>query len=133
MQADHADLFLMDPGTGDLLSRVSNGSEDRDIKVRAGAEIPGWVARTRELVNVPEAYLNPRFNPEIDIWTGRWTRSLLAGPVRNSAGDVIGVVQVINKRAGSFSQEDEALFRAFAHESAIAIEMCRQARFNGKA
>ncbi len=132
LQADQAYLFFVDPDTGDLLTRVPNGGEHRDIRVRAGAEIPGWVARSRELVNLPEAYLHPRFNPEIDIWTGHWTRSLLAGPVFGRAGDVIGVVQVINRRTGSFSQEDEALLRAFARQSAAAIEKCREARFNGK-
>jgi adenylate cyclase len=42
--------------------------------------------------------------------------------VRNLQGQIIGVVQVINKHGGPFDREDEALFRAFAHQSAIAVE-----------
>ncbi len=132
LQAGQACLFLVDPKTEDLLSSVTIGKERRGIRVRAGTEIPGWVARSKEVVNVPEAYLNPRFNPVVDIWTGNWTRSLLAGPVHNRQGDVIGVVQVMNKRLGSFSDEDEALIRALSCQFATAIEKCRLARFNGK-
>jgi len=101
------------------------GEECRTFRVQPGSGIVGFVARSGELVNVPEAYLDARFDPEIDVWSGYWTRNLLAGPVRNTAGDLIGVLEVVNKRKGFFTQDDEVLFRAFTHQAANALKYMR--------
>jgi hypothetical protein len=122
MDVDQAHLFLPDSETGGLFARMTMGEECRTFGVRPGVGIPGFVAQSGELVNVPEAYLDARFDPEIDVWSGYWTRNLLAGPIRNTAGDIVGVLQVVNKRKGIFSQDDEVLFRAFAHQAASALE-----------
>ena len=53
------------------------------------------------------------------------THSVLCGPVKNLQGEVIGVVEIINKQGGAFTQEDEALFRAFTYQTAIAVENFR--------
>lgn len=124
LDADRAILFLLDQESGGLCTRVANGDEIRTFKVQAGTEIAGFVTRTGDLVNLQEAYLDDRFNPAIDIWTGYWTRTLLAGPTRDPRGVIIGVIQVVNKNKGFFNADDEVLFRAFAHESANAVLTC---------
>ncbi|MBP1595026.1 MAG: adenylate cyclase [Acidobacteria bacterium] len=121
LDADRALIFLLDSETGGLFAKMARDGECRTFRVRPGAGIVGFVARSGELVNVPEAYLDARFDPEIDVWSGYWTRTLLAGPIRNSAGAILGVLQVVNKHKGSFTQDDEVLFRAFGHQAASAL------------
>lgn len=73
-------------------------------------------------VNIPYAYADLRFNPEIDKQTGFFTRSILCVPMVNKNGKVIGVTQVLNKRGGVFTSHDEARLRAFTAQIAIGIE-----------
>jgi len=122
MSAERATLFLVDPTSGDLWSKVAQGEKMQTIRVPRGHGIAGWVASTGEVLNIPDAYDDPRFNPDVDKKTGYRTRSILCGPVRNMQGEVIGVIQVMNKRDGVFREEDETLFRAFAYQAAIAVE-----------
>ena len=67
-----------------------------------GTGIAGYVAETGETLNVGNAYKDPRFNATIDEQTGYSTRSILCMPIC-IRGQVIGVVQMINKKEGSFS------------------------------
>lgn len=87
-----------------------------------GAGIAGWVAANRSTLNIRDAYEDPRFNAEVDRRTGYRTKTILCGPVFSLKGEVIGVIQVINKKHGYFGPEDETLFRAFAHQAAVSIE-----------
>ncbi|MBI4639948.1 MAG: GAF domain-containing protein [Candidatus Tectomicrobia bacterium] len=122
MDADRASLFLVDAVSGELWSKVAQGQESREIRVPAGAGIVGWVAQHDQLINIADAYEDPRFNPAVDHRTGYRTRSILCGPVKNLQGEIIGVIQAINKKERSFTSEDEVLFRAFAYQIAIAVE-----------
>jgi adenylate cyclase len=125
MQADRASLFLVDPVTGDLWSKVAEGDDGKrmkEIRVPAGSGIAGWVAQHGETLNIADAYEDDRFNQANDVKTGYRTRSVLCGPVLNLQGAIVGVIQVINKESGKFEPEDETLFRAFAHQAAIAVE-----------
>jgi len=122
MQADRASLFLVDPLSGDLWSQVAQGEESHEIRVPAGSGIAGWAAQHDAVVNIADAYADARFHPAVDQRTGYRTRSVLCGPVKNLHGEVIGAVQVINKRSGIFTDDDAVLFRAFAYQTAIAVE-----------
>lgn len=122
MQAERASLFLLDVVTGTLWSKVAQGEGSREIRVPLGVGIAGWVAQHDQVVNIPDAYLDSRFSAENDRRTGYRTRSILCGTVKNFQGEIIGVVQVINKADGVFTKEDEALFRAFTFQTAIAVE-----------
>ncbi len=120
--ADRASLFLIDPATGELWSKVAEGVEVKEIRVSAGAGVIGWVAREKEILNIANAYEDDRFNPDVDRDTGYRTRTILCAPMWSLQHEILGVVQVINKRAGVFDEADEALLRAFAHQAAIAVE-----------
>ena len=122
MGAERASLFLFDLAAGMLWSKVAQGEETRELRVPLGSGIVGWVAQHDQLVNIPDAYQDARFNPTIDHRTGYRTRSVLCGPVKNLQGEIMGVVQVINKHGGAFTTEDETLFRAFTYQTAIAVE-----------
>lgn len=122
MNADRASLFLVDAAAGELWSKVAQGEEIREIRIPIGRGIAGWVAQHDQLVNIENVYVDSRFDPEIDRHTGYQTKSILCGPVKNFQGENIGVIQIINKKKGSFNQDDEALFRAFSYQTAIAVE-----------
>jgi adenylate cyclase len=124
MQADRSTLFLLNPEKGTLWTKVANleGTEMIPIEISASTGIAGYVASTGEILNIPNAYEDPRFNPETDKRTGYHTRNILCMPVFNSEGDLIGVSQLINKYQGSFTNSDEEFMRAFNIQAGIALE-----------
>lgn len=71
-----------------------------EIVIPFGVGIAGAVAETKELINIKDAYDDPRFNCEIDMRTGYKTSAMLSMPICNYEGDVIGVAQIINKTNG---------------------------------
>ena len=125
MNAERATLYLLDLKTGDLWSKVAQGLGSMEIRVPFGVGIAGHVALTGETVNIEDAYLDPRFNPEIDKRSGFRTRSVLCMPLRNEANEITGVMQVLNKLSGVFTEEDERLLNALGSQIAISLENSR--------
>ena len=125
MNAQRTSLFLVDHLAGEMWSKVAQGEETREIRIPIDKGIAGWVATNDQLLNIPDAYQDPRFNSEVDRNTHFRTKSILCGPVRNLHGEIVGVIQVINKKQGVFDQEDEKLFQAFAYQTAISVENVR--------
>ncbi len=122
LNAQRATLFLVDAVAGELWSKVAEGETHREIRIPIGSGIAGWVAQNDHILNIKDAYQDRRFNPEVDKLTGYHTHSILCGPVKNLEGDIVGVIQVINKLNGVFDEQDEELFKAFAYQTAIAVE-----------
>ncbi|MGH7462842.1 MAG: GAF domain-containing protein, partial [Longimicrobiales bacterium] len=125
MNAERCTLFLIDSKTGELWSKVAQGSEMSEIRVPRGKGIAGHVALSGETVNIPDAYADPRFNPDVDRRTGYRTRNILCMPVRNETREIVGVMQVLNKRMGAFNREDEQLLDALGSQATIALENSR--------
>ena len=84
--------------------------------------IAGSVASHGESQNLPDAYADPRFNAEVDRITGFATRCLLAVPLISKRGQVVGVIQALNRREGVFTVDDQHLLEALASQAAVAIE-----------
>jgi serine phosphatase RsbU (regulator of sigma subunit) len=123
MEAERGSIFVHDEATGTLWNRTSGGVATGDVRVPVGTGIAGHVARTREMLNVPDAYADPRFNPEVDRQTRFRTRSILCAPLHGREGKLLGVIQVLNKVAGgAFTHEDEALLGALASHAALALD-----------
>jgi CRP-like cAMP-binding protein len=127
MQAENAFLYMRDPHTGGFSACVMGHDGYRVFTERSGAGVIGEAAANGELINLGDAYFDPRFSAEIDVWTGQWTRTVMTGPMRNANDRIVGVLQVINKTNGLFDQEDETVFRAVAHQFASTIERCGSA------
>ncbi len=121
LRAERGYLFLRDSETGELTAQAAEGDPASGFKIMAGTDVAGWVAWKRKSVNLREAYLDPRFDPALDILTDYWTRTLLAVPVLDSRGEVIGVLEALNKHFGPFNADDEALLHALAHQYAPAL------------
>ncbi len=62
-----------------------------------GKGIAGMVATTGEVINVPNAYKDPRFNQDVDKNTGYKTNAILAMPIKSTSGEIVAVVQFMNK------------------------------------
>ncbi len=128
VDAEYATVYLVDHRAGVLWSQVALGEGVGEIRVPLGVGIAGAVAATGELINLPDAYADPRFNPDVDRRTGRRTRSLITLPMNGRDGRVLGVFQVLNKRGGPFGPEDVMPLRSLAATAAVALEQMQAAR-----
>jgi signal transduction histidine kinase/putative methionine-R-sulfoxide reductase with GAF domain len=125
LEADRATLYLLDESSDELVSRIAQGPGVRSIRLKAGHGLAGYVARTGKPLHVRDAYKDPRFSPEWDMLSGYRTRSILAAPMRNHLGKTIGVVQVLNKKRGDFTDEDADILAALATQAAVSIDNSR--------
>lgn len=122
LNAERSTLFLNDEKTNELWSEVGQGLESVQIRLPNHVGIAGTVFTSGKAINIPYAYADLRFNPGFDKKTGFFTRSILCVPIVNKHGKVIGVTQVLNKRGGPFTNEDESRLRAFTAQISIALE-----------
>jgi len=126
MGAERATLYLL--STEDetrMVSKSTHGGEIRTIELDIGQGLAGWVARHRRSVNVKDAYKDPRFDPSTDRESGFRTRSILCYPLEDMRGQILGVIQVLNKTDGYFTTADEALLHAIAGQAAVCIRNSR--------
>ena len=122
MDAERAALYVLDDLSGDLTSQVKNGPARVEVRLRVGQGLPGWVAQTGTVLNVRDAYQDVRFDGAWDRRTGFRTESTMCVPVKNHHAQTIGVLQVLNKRCGQFSAEDEDMLAALAAQAAVSLE-----------
>ena len=122
LNADRATLFLNDPKTNELFSRVAMGDGIGEIRLPNNVGIAGAVFQSQETINIPYAYADLRFNPSFDKQTGYFTSSILCVPIINKDGECIGCTQALNKKGGGFTDEDESRLKAFTQQVAIALE-----------
>jgi serine phosphatase RsbU (regulator of sigma subunit) len=120
---ERASLFLYDEPQRELYTRMVTALEIEGIRSTIDRGITGWVARTRKVANVPDPYQDSRWNSAVDRETGFHTQSILAVPVASVAsGQLVGVLELLNKQDGSFNDFDEQLLQAFASHAATALE-----------
>ena len=113
-------IFLYDRHNDELYSRVATGQEG--IRFPAGRGIAGEAFHGRAVINVPDAYADPRFNPEVDRRTGFTTRNLLTCPLLGIDRKPVGVLQALNKRRGTFDAWDEELVRTLGAQAGVAVQ-----------
>jgi len=126
-EAEAGSVALIEAATGDLVFRQAAGEAGQVVigrRLRPGQGIAGWAADLRQTVMAPDAPSDPRFYGDISSGAGFVTRDLVAAPliVRDT---VIGVIEVLNKREGTFSQSDLWLIESVAAQAAVAIENAR--------
>lgn len=123
LDAERATLFLYDPVRDELWSKAADHLEISEIRFPVGHGIAGEVARSRAVENIPDVYADPRFNPQFDRLTGFRTRSVLSMPLIGGRDELVGVIQVLNKKNQvGFDQEDESLLRGLTAHVSVAIE-----------
>ncbi|KAK2900243.1 cGMP-specific 3',5'-cyclic phosphodiesterase isoform X3 [Channa argus] len=111
---------LFDVAEGSTLEESSSSS----IRLEWNKGIVGHVAATGQLLNIKNAYEDPRFNAEVDLITGYKTQSILCLPIKNHRDEVVGVAQAINKKCGedgAFTEQDEKDFSSYLAFSGIVL------------
>jgi signal transduction histidine kinase/putative methionine-R-sulfoxide reductase with GAF domain len=123
IKADRATFFILDRSRGELWSKVLQGRERTEIRMRVGEGIAGWVAQSGQAINLADAYQDPRFNRAWDERTGYRTQSLLCLPIHDRDLNVVAVIQCLNKQGRKrFDAEDEELLRCVSGQCAVALE-----------
>ncbi len=125
MEADRCSIFLHDPATDELWSTVAMGMEGKVIRIPSSIGFAGYCFQTGETVNLEDAYQDERFNREVDLETGYRTTSVLCMPLYTRAGLRLGVIQLLNKREGVFTRDDETFLQAFRNNASVFIEMAQ--------
>lgn len=99
-------------------------AKNEEIKIPFGVGIAGYVAQSKQIINIKDAYKDPRFNSAIDMRTGYKTHLILSMPICNYEGDVIGVAQIINKTNDSneFTERDVEVFQRYLTFCGIGIQ-----------
>lgn len=121
--ADRASVFLYDDKPDQLWTLAASGlGENEEIRVPSTHGIVGHVFTTAKILNIPDAYADQRFNPDVDKQTNYHTRNILCAPIFNKGRKPIGVVQLINKIDGTFDASDESIIEVFCDLAAVAIE-----------
>ncbi|MGE4505209.1 MAG: PP2C family protein-serine/threonine phosphatase [Desulfovibrionaceae bacterium] len=125
LDADRSTLFLHDETSDELWTPVAQGLGGREIRLPSTRGVAGAAFTERACVNIPDAYADPRFNPDLDAATGYRTSAILCCPVVNKQGRAIGAIQALNKRGGPFTERDAQRLMAFAAQASLAIENAR--------
>jgi phosphoserine phosphatase len=123
LHAERGTVFLYDAPPRELYSEVAHGAQQIRLSIDSG--IAGACARTRAIVNVPDAHADPRFNPEIDRQTGFRTRCILSIPLIGLDDELVGVLQLLNPVKPCFDAADEDLAKVLASQAAVAIQRAR--------
>ena len=128
VRAEASSILLLDAAANELYFDVALGSvkeQVKQIRLKVGEGVAGWVAEHREPLIVNDVARDPRFTGKVDASTSFKTREILAVPLV-SKGDLVGVVEAINKRGdGGFTTADQEVFLAFASQAAVAIQNAR--------
>jgi sigma-B regulation protein RsbU (phosphoserine phosphatase) len=125
LECERATVFLYDSAADELRSRIATGIEGSpisEIRFPASRGIAGDVAKTGQLVNLPDAYADPRFNADFDRASGFRTRSMLTVRLTDHDDATVGVLQLLNKRNGPFGPGDEEIAGFLASQAGVAIQ-----------
>lgn len=118
-------LILLDEQTNQLFFQVALGTvPDQQVRFSVNQGIAGWVVRHGEPALVNDVQADARWYAQADSTTGFTTRSILALPLK-TRDKVVGVIELINKLRGTFSQKDLQLLDSISNSIAGAIENAR--------
>jgi len=122
LDAKRCTIFLSDPDTKELYSRVAVGNFRREIRISENSGVAGHVFTSGKSTIVHDAYTDDRFERKIDEKTGFETKSILCTPIKTVRGEIIGVAQALNKRRGRFTEEDRKLLDELLTHAAVVLQ-----------
>jgi diguanylate cyclase (GGDEF)-like protein len=122
-------LLLIDEKTNELFFEIAVGEKAeriKDLRLKVGEGIAGWVAEHGEPLLVPDVSKDPRFSPKADNMSKFETKSIICVPV-NSKGRTLGVIELINycDVEEQYKEDDLRVLSILADYTAIAIENAR--------
>jgi len=127
LKCDRCSVFVLEPAEGEIWMQVQQGLEEHHTAHMSikNNSIVALTASSGQVINIPDAYADPRFDTEIDKMTGYLTRNILCVPMHDRNGDVIGVFEGVNKTGGPFSEDDEEWLKGLAAVAAGLIEQAQ--------
>lgn len=120
---DNWSLMRLDPNTNELFFVIASGIDLKKVehvRMKPGEGIAGIVAKTGSAIFVPDTSKDRRFSGKVDRITGFATKSIIAVPLtfRNT---VYGVIELINRDSGAFTEDEHIILQTIAEFSAIAF------------
>ena len=135
LKCERCALFLLNRENGEIRSAFADAIEGWDILLNLNLGIAGLVALTAEEIIIPDVYQDPRFDRSIDEQTGYKTRCLLCVPLKTMSGEILGVIEVMNKKDGIFTMADmnhlkslSSYFSMFLENAILFNEQTKQFR-----
>ena len=122
LNADRGTLFLNDPLTGELYSRVAQGDLTREIRILNNSGIAGSIFCSGIGEIIHDVQTDNRFDPTIDEQTGYTTKNIVCAPIRTVRNEIIGVIQILNKKKGRFTKQDLATVNAITEQAAVTLQ-----------
>jgi signal transduction histidine kinase len=126
-------VFQVDPARQTLRPLVAQEMEGEDFTFPVGVGVAGTVAATGEVLDIVDAYADPRFAPQFDRKSGFYTNDLFTLPVSNRSGEIVGVLQLLNRLRPITAADREvllgisvyiglALENSFLHSQVLAYQ-----------
>ena len=122
VRAERCSLWIHDENKHELWTQVASGTKKGEIlRIPDNTGVAGAAVQEATIINIPDAYEDSRFNPEVDKKTGYRTRSIIAVPImQEEGGRVIGCIQMVNKKNndftdGIFDENDAKLLRMLSN------------------
>ncbi|OHT01185.1 3'5'-cyclic nucleotide phosphodiesterase family protein [Tritrichomonas foetus] len=124
VQAERCSLFLYDESSQQLSSFLADGGKvPPTIPMNIG--IAAAACKEKEGIVENDVYKSPDFNRQIDVETGYKTRNIIASPIIGPDGEILGIVEMLNKKSGDFQHSDLETTNAFASFASVALQKNR--------
>ncbi|MCL4562205.1 MAG: GAF domain-containing sensor histidine kinase [Chloroflexi bacterium] len=126
-ESQAASILLYDEATRQLYFQITTNMEEptlRGINVPLEGSIAGWVILNRKIASVADVHKDPRFFANVEKTTNFPTTSLIAVPMITK-DKVVGVLEVLNKKTGEYTEADEDILNVLSTQAAVAIQNTR--------
>ena len=121
LDCDRSSIFTYDKYSNSLWLHSGEGIMNTNFKTPVDKGIIGLVFTKGERIKLDDAYLDERFNKDIDQKTNYRTRTILCIPLKDNENNIIGVLESINKRNGLFTIDDEEIMEIFANQASCIL------------
>ena len=118
LKCDRISLFIYDKNSDKLILITAEGLNRAQIKMETSRGILGNCFTECKVIRIEDAYLDERFDKEIDRQTNYRTKTLLCYPLVDKEGECIGVIEAINKYNSVFTDDDQEILKILSQQAA---------------
>jgi transcriptional regulator with GAF, ATPase, and Fis domain len=126
LNADRASIFLWDKPNKMVVGRPALGIKSGELRLPDDAGIVGQVIQTGEPRRVSSEHDEQEIDRAVDMQTGYRTKTILCVPLNSPDGSRLGAFEVLNKRTGAFTSDDQRGLVELASYAAVALENTQQ-------